>query len=108
MTFVLPKPIADYLAADAATDPRACTRVFTDDALVHDEAKEIRGRDAIVRWKAAAHTKYQYTAQPLEVKEEGETVVVRTRLAGNFPGSPVDVDYRFVLHGDLIAELSID
>lgn len=108
MTYVLPKTIADYLTADAAVDAEASGQCFTEDALVHDEGRDIRGRDAIVQWKAAGHAKYQYTAELLGFREDDETVVVHAGLTGNFPGSPVEIDYRFILRDGLIAELSID
>lgn len=108
MPLVLPKSIADYLSADAANDAAAAARCFSEDALVRDEGGDIRGRDAIIRWKKAAHAKYQYTVEPLGLREDGDAVVMRARLAGTFPGSPVDVDYTFVLKDELIAQLSID
>ena len=44
---------------------------------------------------------------PFALVEEGERITVTSRLVGNFPGSPVDLDYRFVLEGDKIARLEI-
>lgn len=108
MSLVLPKSIAKYLEADAANDAATAAICFSEDALVRDEGGDIRGLDAIVRWKEAAHARYQYTVEPLGLREDGKTVVMRARLAGTFPGSPVDVDCRFVLRDGLIARLSID
>jgi hypothetical protein len=39
--------------------------------------------------------------------EEGDHYAVTTRLEGNFPGSPVDLVYRFVLRDGLINGLEI-
>ena len=108
MTQQLPAPIATYLAAEAAQDPDILARCFTADALVHDEHHDYRGIDAIIAWKHAAHAKYQYTMEPLDATAEGAVVRLRARLAGNFPGSPVEVTQTFTLVGDRIATLSIE
>jgi hypothetical protein len=46
--------------------------------------------------------------QPLAGRHQrdGKTVV-RARLSGNFPGSPLDLDHIFELHGDKIVSLEI-
>ncbi|MDB5417770.1 MAG: hypothetical protein JWP50_1189 [Phenylobacterium sp.] len=52
---------------------------------------------------AAAKAKYQHTATPLAVEvREGRTVVTPA-VAGNFPGSPVDLAHAFRLKGGPIA-----
>ena len=47
MVFKLPKPITDYLDADKAKDADRLALCFAGDALVHDEGRDYRGRDAI-------------------------------------------------------------
>jgi ketosteroid isomerase-like protein len=39
----LPKAIAAYIAASNAHDADACAACFTDDAIVRDEGREVRG-----------------------------------------------------------------
>jgi hypothetical protein len=52
--------------------------------------------------------KYKVTATPEDVsKEDGDRIVVRALVAGNFPGSPAHLTYRFALAGDRIARLEI-
>jgi ketosteroid isomerase-like protein len=106
MTLELPKPIAAYFDADAK-DREAVALCFTDDATVVDERTTYTGRDAIRRWKAESSAKYTYVSEPLAITVEGDRTVVTSRVTGNFPGSPVDLRYFFVLDGDLIAELEI-
>jgi hypothetical protein len=102
----LPPPIAAYFAADTS-DANAVARCFSDSAVVIDERREHRGRRAIARWKAEATTKYHYTSEPLAVDASGPEVTVITRVTGDFPGSPVELQYRFTLEGASIARLEI-
>ncbi|MDL2408511.1 nuclear transport factor 2 family protein [Rhizobium calliandrae] len=106
MTLALPKPIADYFAADAA-DGAAVAACFTADAVVVDEKKTYTGRDAIAAWKSEASAKYEYVADPVAIDDQGDRVVVTAHLTGNFPGSPVDLRYAFTLSGNAIARLEI-
>jgi hypothetical protein len=106
MTLELPKPIADYFAADAA-DGAAVAACFTTDAVVVDEKKAYTGRDAIAAWKSEASAKYDYVAEPIAIEDQGDRLVVTARLTGDFPGSPVDLRYGFTLSGHAIARLEI-
>ncbi|MBT3065988.1 nuclear transport factor 2 family protein [Rhodoferax sp. U11-2br] len=105
-TLHLPDPISAYFAADKQT-PEALARCFTTHAVVKDEGHTYSGLDAIQAWKAAASAKYTYTSEPtaLELREGCHTVT--SRVAGNFPGSPVDLRYHFRLERGLIASLEI-
>jgi hypothetical protein len=102
----LPPPIAAYFAADT-TDADGVARCFTESAVVVDERREHRGQLAIARWKAEATAKYHYTSVPTAVEITGSDAVVTARVTGNFPGSPVELRYRFALEGDRIASLEI-
>jgi hypothetical protein len=100
----LPPPIGAYFAADTS-DANAVARRFSESAVVIDERREHRGRAAITRWKAEATAKYHYTSVPLAVDASGSDVIVTARITGDFPGSPVELQYRFTLERDLIARL---
>lgn len=102
MPLLLLKPVADYFAA-SSTDARC----FTADAVVIDERREHRGREAIRRWMSEAVAKYDYVSEPVAVDERADGIVVTARVTGNFPGSPVDLRYAFTLSGDAIARLEI-
>jgi|SRR5262245_24840060 hypothetical protein len=106
MTLDLPGPIAAYFAADK-DDGEAVARCFTEAAIVKDEGRTYRGRAAIRQWKEEVSTRYQYTSEPFACEERDGTVVVTSRLTGNFPGSPVNLRFGFVLEGDKIASLEI-
>lgn len=102
----LPPPVAAYFAADT-TGPEAVARCFTDGAVVIDERQEYRGHTAITRWKAEASAKYRYSVERLGVQVSGDHATVTGRVTGDFPGSPVELQYRFTLEGDKIARLEI-
>jgi hypothetical protein len=81
--------------------------VFWIDATVRDEGQTFQGLAAIQRWKAQTKEKYQHTVEPLVYVPTPNGGVVTMRLAGNFPGSPIDVKFTFGLEGDKIASLDI-
>ena len=105
-TLMLPAPMAAYFAADPR-NPDALARCFTTGARVKDEGRTYVGVDAIKEWKAAASAAYTYTVEPFALDEKGSSQVVRSRVTGNFPGSPVDLQYHFRLERGLIASLEI-
>jgi hypothetical protein len=107
MTLTVPEPVAAYLAAEQVKDAEQLSLCFAADGLVHDEGRTYRGREAILEWKRAADAKYRYTMQPLSARTNGDEVIVRARLTGDFPGSPIEVDHFFKLSKGKIASLEI-
>ncbi len=106
MPLDLPAPIAAYFVADkGAAD--AVAKCFTEAAVVKDEGHTHTGRAAITAWKAAASAKYNYTSAPIAIEQKDGKAVVTSHIVGDFPGSPVDLRYVFVLKGDRIAALEI-
>ena len=107
MSISLPKPIAEYFAAEKAGDAARLARCFVSDGVVHDEGGTFSGTIAIERWNAAARGKYQHTVEPISsAVRDGATIVVG-RVAGDFPNSPIELDHIFRLDGDRIASLEI-
>jgi len=107
MSLELPKPVATYLAAVKARDAEMLALCFADDAVVHDEDRDHRGLDAIKSWKQETDAKYRYVAEPLDASVDGNIVRLHVRLTGDFPGSPVELDYLFTLANDKITSLEI-
>jgi len=102
----LPEPIAAYFDADRH-DGQAVARCFTREGVVMDEGKTHSGAAAIEAWKNEATARYSYTAEPHTLQTEGNRYLVIGRVSGNFPGSPVDLRYAFVLEHGRIASLEI-
>ena len=103
----LPKPITDYLDADKAKDADRLALCFAGDALVHDEGRDYRGRDAIRSWKQETKGKYKYVVELLDASVTDKTTKLRARLTGDFPGSPVELYYTFTVANDKIITLDI-
>ena len=103
----VPGPVATYLAADKSKDPEMLGQCFGEDAVVRDEGREHRGVAAIKAWKREAQAKYRYVLEPLDATTSGPDPVVRARVTGDFPGSPVVLALHFALAGDRIRSLEV-
>jgi hypothetical protein len=107
MSIQLPKSIETYMVSENTHDTEALAQCFAVDAIVRDEGRTIKGLAAIKDWKVASKKKYQHTVEPIGVVERDGKTVVTGRVSGNFPGSPVDLQFIFGLEGDKIASLEI-
>jgi hypothetical protein len=107
MTIKLPAAVTAYLTADKDHDLDKLCQCFTNDAQVHDESRQYQGRDSIRTWKQQTTAKYQYTLEPLDAAVTERNVKLHARLTGNFPGSPADLHYTFVLTNGKIQSLAI-
>jgi len=103
----LPPPIDLYVKVENSGDVEALSECFAPDATVRDEGQTYRGLAAIKAWKAETKRKYRHTVTPLEVANRDGKTVLKARLTGNFPGSPVIVGFAFVLKHDRIVSLEI-
>ena len=103
----LAAPISAFFEATNRHDADAVADCFTANGLVHDENADHRGRAAIRAWADGTYRKYGVTLTPREVRDEGRTSAVTAGVAGAFPGSPIELQFRFALDGDRIAELVI-
>jgi hypothetical protein len=101
----LPAPIAAYFDADQRDGEVA--QCFIKEGVVEDEGQTHSGRAAIKAWKTAASAKYTYISAPFALEQQDGRYIVTSRLTGNFPGSPVDLRYRFRLARGKIAHLKI-
>ena len=107
MTQALPKPIADFIEANAMLDVEGMLRPFAADTIVldnggrHEGHVELRGlfEEAVIPVKAI------FT--PDTVREEDDQVVVEGPAHGDFPSSPIRFTYRFTLENNLIKVLEI-
>ncbi len=101
----LPDTLIRYFAAQNSHDAEGMTACFAPDAEVRDEARAYVGRDAIRRWKVETIAKYGISIEPLAATENDDTLSVIAKVTGNFPGSPADLAYDFVLDGSGLIRL---
>src|SRR5260370_24883110 len=107
MLLKLPAPVATYIAVENGDDAAALAHCFAENAVVQDEGRTMKGLAAIQRWITETKRKYHHTVEPLaSVQKDGKTIV-KTRLTGEFPGSPVELQFVFGLEGDRISSLEI-
>ena len=107
MSTKLPEPIATYIEGANHRDIDVVVACFKDDAVVRDEGRERRGIAAIRAWAEEVSEKYRPTARVIDIAETAGKTIVTGRVSGNFPGSPVELHYAFILDGDKIARLEI-
>ncbi len=107
MSSQLPAPIEHYVQIANSGALETVPECFAPDAIVHDEGQTYEGVPAIKNWMAATKKKYGHTIAPLELAERGGQNVLKARLAGSFPGSPITVNFSFVLACGKIRSLEI-
>ena len=106
---VLHLPVASqpYVEIANSDTPEAASECFAPDAIVRDEGQTYQGVPAIQNWMADTRKKYSHTITPLELAGRDGQSVLKARLTGSFPGSPIIVNFSFVLAGGKICALTI-
>ena len=100
MPMNLPKPIADYIDANARLDIDGMLKPFLRDAVFIDNGKHFEGEAAIRQLFEEEVIPVKAIFTPDTVREEGGDVVLEGPAHGDFPGSPLRFTYRFTLaHG---------
>src|SRR5689334_15505944 len=107
MPLTLPKPIEVFMSSENTHDTDALAECFAPDATVRDEGQTLKGLKAIKAWRGETAKKYQHTVEPVAAATRDGKTVVSTKLAGNFPSSPIMLDFVFTLKGGRIAALEI-
>src|SRR5258708_25892134 len=95
MSDQLPKVIATYLTAYNARDRRLALDCFLEAAAVHDEGRIHRGRKAIGEWFDETIGKYQPVLDVGTFEKDDKEISVAVTVSGSFPGSPVQLHFRF-------------
>jgi hypothetical protein len=107
MDIRLPAPLDIYFASESAHDPSAIEKCFAANAIVRDEGKTFAGIPAIKAWRVEAGEKYQHVVGPLARSLREGKVVVKCKVSGDFPGSPVHLERIFEINDDRITCLEI-
>jgi SnoaL-like domain len=102
-----PDIVNRYFEADSGSNADALSDTFALDAVVTDEGSRHQGVVAIRDWWVAAKKAAQYVAEPFQTIMDGHGVLVRAKVRGQFPGSPVTLSYAFTITNGKIAMLEI-
>ena len=106
-TTTLPQAVTRYFEASNRFDAESAAACFTPDATVRDEGKTHVGTEEIRNWVSHASKEYQPQASVVSAQQKGDKVGVTVSVTGQFPGSPVELDFEFSLRDEKIAELSV-
>lgn len=107
MSIELPKPVADYVAANARLDLEGMLAPFTPDAIILDNGKRFEGHAGIRHLLEEEVIPVRAIFTPDSVRQEKDQVVVEGPAHGDFPGSPLRFTYRFTLQNDAIRAVDI-
>ncbi|MBN8612096.1 MAG: nuclear transport factor 2 family protein [Deltaproteobacteria bacterium] len=107
MNQTLPKPIADYVEANARLDVEGMLQPFAADAIVLDNGARHRGHAELRTLLEQAVVGAKAIFTPDTVRHENGRVVVEGPGHGDFRGSPIRFTYRFTLKNDVITSLEI-
>ncbi len=103
----LPKPIADYVAANARLDVDGMLKPFAPDAVVRDDGGRHQGHAALRTWIEEATIAARAVFTPDTLRHADGQVIVEGPTHGDFKGSPLRFTLRFTLEGDTIRALEI-
>ncbi|MEH6697741.1 MAG: nuclear transport factor 2 family protein [Brevundimonas sp.] len=103
----LPKPIADYIDANARLDIEGMLKPFAPYAVVRDDGGRHQGQAAIRTWIEQATIASRAIFTPDTLCHADGQVIVEGPTHGDFPGSPLRFTLRFTLEGDTIRALEI-
>jgi ketosteroid isomerase-like protein len=107
MPLTLPAVLAAFFNASNRGDAASVAVCFTADAVVLDEGVERRGAAAIIAWQQHSEQQYAPRATPLALADSGDEQVVQARVEGNFPGSPLLLQFYFTCVDAGIAALEV-
>ncbi|MCJ8144091.1 nuclear transport factor 2 family protein [Ancylobacter sp. A5.8] len=100
MPINLPKPVADYIEANARLDIDGMLKPFLCDAVFIDNGKHFAGQAAIRQLFEEEVIPVKAIFTPDTVRKDDGDVLVEGPAHGDFPGSPLRFTYRFTLmHG---------
>ena len=97
-----------FLAAHVGRDADTASSFLAEDAVVVDQGETVRGREEAHAFLRDAGSEFEYTTEQIGARRVDDAHwVVTVRLEGTFPGGVAELDYRFALRDDLLAELVI-
>ena len=103
----LPRPIADYVDANAKLDLDGMLKPFAADVVLLDNGGRHEGHAELRTLFEEAVIPVKAVFMPDTIRHENGQVVVEGPAHGDFKGSPIRFTYRFTLENDAIKALEI-
>lgn len=103
----LPKPIADYIEANARLDVDGMLKPFAVDAVLLDNGRRHEGHTELRTLFEEEVVAVKAIFTPESVREEQGRIVVEGAAHGDFKGSPIRFTYGFTLEDDTVKTLEI-
>jgi ketosteroid isomerase-like protein len=103
----LPKPIADYIEANARLDVDAMLKPVAADAVLVDVGRRLEGHAELRTLFEEEVVAVKAIFTPDGARQENGQIVVEGPVHGDFKGSPIRFTYAFTLENDLIKTLEI-
>jgi ketosteroid isomerase-like protein len=103
----IPAVLESYFQASNADDMDVLVSCFSSDATVVDENQTHRGTAEIKGWAINVRKKYEFKTEIVKATKTPAVTIVTAKVYGSFPGSPVDLDFRFTLNKNKITSLEI-
>lgn len=107
MNMELPTALKDLLQGQNYRDTAALQRAFHPEAVVDDEREKHIGLPAISTWLHATTARYRMQVEVLDYAGSAAKDILKVRTTGDFPGSPLAMDYHVTWTGDRIRTLRI-
>jgi len=106
MKLKLPKTADALVKASNEENLESYLACFTENASIDDVGKSVNGKKAIADW--FSQKDYEYQMEPTEVEESAGKITLKTKVTGNFEGSPMNFKLQMKLDSGLIHNLKID
>jgi hypothetical protein len=103
----LPTPIATYIGAANRGETEALGNALPRARSCGMKAKRSKAWPRSRNGWLETRQKYQHTIEPLASTQKDGKTIVTNRLTGNFPGSPIELEFVFTLERGKIAALEI-
>jgi hypothetical protein len=107
MSVHLPKAIELFMSSENAHDADGLVECFASDATVRDEGRTRAGLTDIAAWRRETTEKYRHAVEPVAIAERDGKTIVATRVSGDFPCSPITLDFVFRLENGKISSLEV-
>lgn len=98
--------IETYFDLAGGNDIEAYVALFATDTVVHDDGTTRHGLDEVRAWRQEVPC-VDYRVESVSPGPGSGAWTARTEISGDFPGSPVTLDFAFEIAGGLIQRLDI-